>query len=172
MSRLRKQLFPLLGACGAILCLAAALAVAANLVRPPAERLPWTADWSRHLESRAAAAGLKTATMPTLSRLVAAPGPAVLLDARSPAAHAAGHIPGALSLPPGDFPECFPLLAEEGDWTPATPFWVYCEGYACDDALHLGQTLLSADFPDVTLYAGGWDEWSRHGGAVETEDAP
>ena len=53
----------------------------------------------------------------------------VLLDVRSPALFAAGHVPGAINLPHGKITE-----RRMADWPEGTLFVVYCAGPHCNGA--------------------------------------
>jgi len=100
-------------------------------------------------------------------------GGAVLLDTRSPAEYARGHLPGAVSWDwfkavPMDSWDCardpVELLAE---WKalgigPDDEVAVYCRSGM--RAAHTYLVLKHVGFPRVRLYDGSWQEWERHGG--------
>ncbi len=84
-----------------------------------------------------------------------------LIDARSPAAYAAAHLPGAISLPHRSLtPESLP----DG------PLVVYCWGPGCNAATKACARLL-AEGREVKEMLGGFEYWVREGFAVEGEDA-
>ena len=95
-----------------------------------------------------------------------AAGDVVLLDVRPVAEYAAGHLPGAVSVPPD-------RLAERLDALPADQEIVaYCRGPYCvyaDDAVRE----LAARGRPARRLREGVPEWRRRGGAVETSrDGP
>ena len=76
------------------------------------------------------------------------------------------------SLPaPGNEP-AFLDLAESLSHDLARPLVAYCSSIDCTDALDLALALRDRGFTDVRLYPGGFAEWSRWGGPLETGDAP
>lgn len=95
--------------------------------------------------------------------LDAAPGELLLLDTRSPAAFASGHLPGALSLPHPQIDAA--ALAE----MPAGALMVtYCWGPACNAATKGAARIAGLGRP-VKEMIGGFDAWVREGFPVETE---
>ena len=90
---------------------------------------------------------------------------ALFIDARSPADFAAGHIPGARSIPYEAFDDYFSELADLIDT--GTELIVYCSGRECDDALLLAAELRSMGVDDVVLFVDGFDGWKQYGGAIE-----
>jgi rhodanese-related sulfurtransferase len=92
---------------------------------------------------------------------------AVIVDARSAASFAQGHIAGAIALP-----------LEEAKKHPAAPFKtkvpadativVYCNGFSCHDSMDLGKILIQAGYASVYVYEGGFPEWQDAGYPVAT----
>jgi rhodanese-related sulfurtransferase len=78
-----------------------------------------------------------------------------LIDARSPDAFAAGHIPGALNRP---------------DELPDRPVVVYCWGPGCNGATKLAHQLAERGHA-VKEMIGGFEYWAREGHPVEGHDA-
>lgn len=89
----------------------------------------------------------------------------LLLDARSAAAYGLGRIPGALSLPLGDFAAAFPAL--EPRLRQAGMLVVYCSGRTCNDSRDLAGRLWSLGLKNLLLYKGGMEDWEAKGHAVE-----
>ena len=95
-----------------------------------------------------------------------ATGDVVLVDARSSADYAAGHIPGAISLPADEVDE---LLATQSLPIPVDRDVVtYCARTDAGDAEHVGRVLDSAvGCPRIAVLAGGWDAWLAADAPVE-----
>jgi rhodanese-related sulfurtransferase len=88
----------------------------------------------------------------------------VLIDARSPAAYAAAHLPGALSYPHRG------LTKETLDELPDGPIVVYCWGPGCNAATKAAARI-SALGRDVKEMIGGFEYYVREGYPVEGEQA-
>jgi rhodanese-related sulfurtransferase len=84
-----------------------------------------------------------------------------LIDARSPAAYAAAHLPGAISIPHRE------LTAES---LPDGPIVVYCWGPGCNAATKAAAKI-SALGREVKEMLGGFEYYVREGYPVEGEDA-
>jgi len=92
-------------------------------------------------------------------------GQAVVVDSRAHAEYAAGHIPGALSVPL-DSPER--ALADLAAKYPAgQPLVVYCEGGDCQTSAALARLIHDRGFRDIKVYQGGWTDWTSAGLPVE-----
>jgi len=87
---------------------------------------------------------------------------AVLVDARSSANFAEGHIAGAMAVP-----------LEEARKNPARPFKqtvprdatiiAYCNGFSCQDSMDLAKLLIKAGYGTVYVFEGGFPEWRDAG---------
>jgi rhodanese-related sulfurtransferase len=84
----------------------------------------------------------------------------VLLDVRSPALYAAGHVPGALSLPHGKI-----IDSRLARWPADTLFVTYCAGPHCNGAAR-GALRLARLGRAVKLMAGGITGWLDEGFAL------
>lgn len=84
----------------------------------------------------------------------------VLVDVRSPALFAAGHVPGAVNLPHGKLVE--PLLRQ---YPKETLFVVYCAGPHCNGA-HRGAARLARLGRPVKMMIGGVTGWLDEGFAL------
>lgn len=84
----------------------------------------------------------------------------VLLDARSPRAFAAGHLPGARSLPHAA------IDAAAVAALPAGALVVYCWGPGCN-AAHKAGLRLAAHGRTAKEMLGGWEYFVREGHPVE-----
>lgn len=84
-------------------------------------------------------------------------GGAVAVDARAPELFGEGHLPGARSLPLGEFDTHFDAFRA------AVPLGAvviaYCSGYGCPDSFDLGVRLLGEGYRDVRVFEGGFPEW-------------
>jgi thiosulfate/3-mercaptopyruvate sulfurtransferase len=95
----------------------------------------------------------------------------VLVDARTPAEYAKGHIPGAINIPfidnavatrPKVWKSGHELRAmyEAAGVTPDKTVIPYCSTGVRSAATYFTLTLLG--YPHVSLYTGSWDEWSKY----------
>ncbi len=89
----------------------------------------------------------------------------VLLDVRSPALFAEGHVPGAVCLPHGKIIER--KLAE---WPADALFVVYCAGPHCNGACKVAVRLARLG-RRVKLMIGGIEGWKDEGFALAVEPA-
>ena len=90
---------------------------------------------------------------------------AVLIDAREPDEYAAGHIPGAISMPYDEIssqPERLENLDDGGK-----AIIVYCGGGKCELSLSMAWDLIYAGKTRVVVYEGGFPEWESAGHRVE-----
>ena len=81
----------------------------------------------------------------------------VLLDVRSPALFARGHVPGALNLPHGKI-----IASKMNAWPAGTLFVTYCAGPHCNGAARGALRLARLGFP-VKVMAGGLTGWLDEG---------
>jgi rhodanese-related sulfurtransferase len=81
----------------------------------------------------------------------------VLLDVRSPALFAAGHVPGAVSLPHGKI-----IGSKLSPWPKETLFVTYCAGPHCNAAARGALRLAELGRP-VKIMAGGITGWIDEG---------
>jgi rhodanese-related sulfurtransferase len=86
---------------------------------------------------------------------------ATFVDARDPEEYAAGHIPGAISLP-GEQATTDPARLEKFD-PQGKPIIVYCGGGTCELSMNLGFALVAAGKHKVLVFMGGWPDWSSAG---------
>ncbi|ALN63971.1 rhodanese-like domain protein [Lysobacter antibioticus] len=90
----------------------------------------------------------------------------VLIDARSPALYAKGHLPGAISLPHRKI-----IASKMGAYPPSTLFVVYCAGPHCNGAARAAVRLAQLGLA-VKLMAGGITGWLDEGFALSVGDRP
>ncbi len=85
---------------------------------------------------------------------------ALIFDARPSVFFERGHVPGALNLSRDDFANDYRRLAPTLKAAQTRPIIVYCSGGECHDSRLVANALLSLGFEDVSVYTGGWEEWS------------
>ncbi len=98
-------------------------------------------------------------------------GTALFIDARSSRSFAAGHIPGALSLPVGRFrKDGRKLLA---DIPKGTRIITYCSGSGCQTSISLANMLTTQlGYERTRAFYGGWRDWVSAGYPIEKGSAP
>ena len=165
----RSAPFAIGRSCVALLACAAIFGAAANSIRPKSSRLPWRGNWDRHVETLAFRAGIPVVFL-LGARAMAADPSVVVFDARPPAEYAKGHIARAFSMPVADVERR--ILDHVHRLRPDTPVLAYCGSAECDDALELAKALRGLGFSKVSLYPGGFDEWTAYGGAIRSGDLP
>lgn len=121
-----------------------------------------SSDAERHF---AASFGFETDCWDVHESLGSADCGFVLLDVRSPALFASGHIPGALNLPHGKI-----IASKLAAWPSETLFVTYCAGPHCNGAAR-GALRLARLGRAVKLMAGGITGWIDEGFALDTTDA-
>ncbi len=87
----------------------------------------------------------------------------ILIDVRPMIEYDAGHIPGAISVPPDQLDELLPRLPAQGEVV------AYCRGPYCVYADQAVRTLV-ADGRAARRLEDGLPEWRRNGGPIETTD--
>ncbi len=94
--------------------------------------------------------------------LAAVPEGVLWIDAREPAAYAAGHIPGALSFGEGNWEEGLAAFVER--WEPGVLVVVYCDGAECDASRRVARRLqIELGVEDVAVLREGWPAWQKAG---------
>jgi len=100
---------------------------------------------------------------------------ALVLDARSPAEFATGHLPGALNvagklgLPPSQYTSDLAPIEKLVKGNRAHPIILYCNGLHCGRSRRLADDLLAAGFSDVRRYQLGMPVWRALGGVQQIE---
>jgi rhodanese-related sulfurtransferase len=89
----------------------------------------------------------------------------VLLDVRSPALFARGHIPGAINLPHGKI-----VRSKMANWPEDTIFVTYCAGPHCNGAARGALRLAEIGRP-VKIMAGGVTGWLDEGFNLVSDEA-
>jgi 3-mercaptopyruvate sulfurtransferase SseA len=84
---------------------------------------------------------------------------AVILDARAPDEYEAGHIPGSINIPHDEIPKYQDVLTKEV--SNDAHVICYCRGPDCDFADLLATELKIIGWQDVSVFSGGWEEWTK-----------
>ena len=95
---------------------------------------------------------------------------ALTLDARRSDVYAAGHLPGARSLPVWEDGLAAKIASLKGD--PLLPITVYCAGGDCEDSRLLAQKLWLAGYHNLRIYSGGFPDWEARGWPTHRGEAP
>jgi rhodanese-related sulfurtransferase len=95
-----------------------------------------------------------------VSDVAAARDGLVLIDARSPEAYEAGHLPGAINLPHATIDEEAVAALPDGQLV------AYCWGPACNGAVKACRRLAELGRPAKEML-GGFEYWQRDGHPVE-----
>lgn len=149
-----------------LLGIACALALAVNHFRPAGIDL--VADWSPAARLKAAAGGSLVIPLADAVALYET-REVVFVDARLPEEYAAGHIPGALSLPwvlVDEYEERFFKAVPD----PSAIVIVYCDGEACSLSGDLARMLVDMGYAHVKVLVDGWGAWTRSGYPVEKKE--
>ena len=76
-----------------------------------------------------------------------------------------GHIPGAVSLPMGEFD--MHIEAFMNRHSPEQPIVTYCSGRTCEDSHELAQLFLASGFLNVSVFIDGFPGWEAQGYPIE-----
>ena len=154
-----------------LLCVAAGLALFVNGVSP--RGIPLVGQWDAQqgvvtADADAAALWLEFEIPdPATAKQVSDSGSALFVDVRSREMFAVGHIPGAVSLPIGEFDTLVEAFAEE---VPRDkPIVTYCSGRLCQDSHTAAQLLMERGFENVVVYIDGFPGWMENGYPVATQ---
>jgi len=153
-----------------LLTVAAGLALLVNGLSP--HGIPLIGQWDA--EVGVVTADTDTAALwmdfeissPQVAKQVFDAGEALFVDVRSRDMFAAGHIPGAVSLPLGDFDAMVEAFAAK---IPSQqPIITYCSGRLCQDSHTVAQLLMERGFKNVVVYIDGFPGWIENGYPVAT----
>jgi 3-mercaptopyruvate sulfurtransferase SseA len=121
---------------------------------------PWVQEWSvesvsaRHLQG-VEEISLEEATARHLE------GSVLYLDARDPGSFRAGHLPGAMNVPPQEaeaVADEVRTLVDSGLLAVA-----YCDGLDCPLSTELARALQALGVPSVRVLVNGWSRWREAG---------
>ena len=85
---------------------------------------------------------------------------ALILDARPRVFFERGHVPGALNLVRDNFVRDYRRLSATLRTATDKPIIVYCSGGDCHDSRLVANALLTLGLSNVSVFTGGWQEWS------------
>ncbi len=89
----------------------------------------------------------------------------LFVDARSQDNYEDGHLPGAVSLPVGQFDEQIESFLNQH--SPDTPIVTYCSGRTCEDSHNLAQLFSDVGFTNVSVFIDGFPGWEAQGYPIE-----
>ena len=95
----------------------------------------------------------------------------LFLDARAEAEWKSGHLPGAISMPVGDFEKQF----EKNKKTilKAKKLVAYCHGIGCRLSEKIAKRLVEEKhLKNVAVFFGGWPQWKEAELAIEKNEGP
>ena len=89
----------------------------------------------------------------------------LFVDARSQNDYENGHIPGAVSLPVGQFEERIESFLNR--YPAEQTIVTYCSGRTCEDSHDLAQSLSDVGFTNVRIFIDGFPGWEAEGYPIE-----
>ena len=92
-------------------------------------------------------------------------GDTLFVDARSKEDYENGHIPGAISLPVGQFDERIESFMNQ--YSLEQPIVTYCSGRTCEDSHQLARLFLDVGFSEVRIFIDGFPGWQAEGYPIE-----
>jgi rhodanese-related sulfurtransferase len=92
-------------------------------------------------------------------------GTAVILDARSTEEYEEGHIPGSINIPHDRIPEFVGVLNSEVSTD--AHIVCYCRSPTCEFSDLLATELKVIGYQDVSIFSGGWEQWTKANYPVE-----
>ena len=144
----------------ALTAASAGLGLAVNALRP--QGLPLVQNWTQTILSRYLA---EETLSPQDGLVLLRRGQALFVDARDAESFAAGHVPGALSLPYDPFA---PDLEQRIRALPKDELLVvYCSGLSCSLGPELADMLRWDGYERVLIMPEGWDGWVEMGGPTQ-----
>jgi rhodanese-related sulfurtransferase len=145
-----------------LFCVSVVIALAVNHFSP--DGIPVFGNWDPDRGSLNAGGPCKPGTRELsddeISAVYIDPGN-IFIDARTRGDYEAGHIPGALSYPVGEFES---KLAEFTDhYPPDQKYVIYCIGIDCHDSHDLAKLLKDQGYQNISVYPKGYDGWVAAG---------
>jgi len=103
----------------------------------------------------------------TLSRRLAGANPPVLVEALPEKYYRDGHLPGARHLPHDEVDRLAATILPDK----SAEVVVYCASRSCQNSHIAAAKLTQLGYENVTVYAGGKQDWSEAGLALERGEA-
>ncbi len=107
----------------------------------------------------------KLITRDDLQRRLASTNPPIVVEALPEKYYRDGHLPGALHLPHTEVAERAPRLLPDK----RASIVVYCASATCQNSHIAAKLLEQRGYTDVAVYAGGKQDWTEGGLALEKE---
>jgi rhodanese-related sulfurtransferase len=101
----------------------------------------------------------------TIAKHIFDSGNALFVDARSRDNYNDGHIPGAASMPVGEFDNLIDSFMDQ--YSVDQTIVAYCSGRTCEDSHNLAQLLIDFGFTDVKVFIDGFPGWEAEGYPIE-----
>lgn len=152
-----------------LLAAACCLALVANRISP--RGIPLVGQWDAGVGVVTADIDMAALWMefelpdPATAKQVFDTGQALFVDVRSRDLYSEGRIPGAVSLPVGEFEAL--AAGFEADVPRDKPIVTYCSGRQCQDSHTVAQWLMERGFMNVVVFIDGFPGWMAHGYPVE-----
>jgi rhodanese-related sulfurtransferase len=108
----------------------------------------------------------KLITRTELQQRLASKRPPTIVEALPEKFYRDGHLPGALHLPHTEVAERAPRLLPDKNAAIVT----YCASDTCQNSHIAAKLLEQHGYTDVSVYAGGKQNWSEAGLALETDE--
>lgn len=108
-----------------------------------------------------------TITRQELARRIQSGNRPVLLEALPERYYAQKHLPGALLFPHDQVAQLAPTVVPDR----SAQIVVYCASRTCQNSHIAAQQLMRLGYTDVTVYAGGKQDWEEGGLPFETAEA-
>ncbi len=109
----------------------------------------------------------RTITREELARHIQAGNPLILLEALPERYYVQKHLPGALLFPHDQVAALAPTVVPDR----GAQIVVYCASRTCQNSHIAAQQLTRLGYTDVTVYAGGKQDWEEGGLPFETAGA-
>ncbi|HEY5811763.1 MAG TPA: rhodanese-like domain-containing protein [Terrimicrobiaceae bacterium] len=91
-----------------------------------------------------------------------------VLDARPELFHRLGHVPGAIAMPRDDFENYYRKHQGELEKDKGRVLVIYCSGGDCEDSELVETALRKLEYTQISIFEGGWGEWTKAGLPEET----
>ena len=170
---MRNVVSEILGGVG-VMVVATLLGIVVNTVRPNGVALIQSGapvETAQHVDHADSMATDTTSTVAagaiSLAEMKRAfdEGTAIILDARDAAEYQQGHIPGAINIPYDRIPEYFDVLQSQ---VPMDARVIcYCRSLTCDFSDQLATELKVIGYKNVSVFSGGWEQWTTAGYPIE-----